>query len=125
MKNNEIIINQAYLTQLQGVYTGQVDEIDKVYGKVVQYGNLPDSTVDMTKPFVLRLGGAKFAEAVDMVGRLDTTRSGLAARFSSARAQLYALEYGIKFLLAEADTAEELNALSSTDFEGFIPKSGL
>ena len=54
MYNDPIVINQDYLQTLQTKYAGQVDDIDKFYGKVYPYGSLPDSHVDITKPFKFR-----------------------------------------------------------------------
>jgi len=124
MKNDPIVINQDYLQKLQTKYTGQVDDIDKMYGKVYAYGTLPGTHVDFTRPFTLSLGGANFTEAQDMAGALDGTRSGLAGRFKSARGEIYTLEYGIKFLLADSDATEQLSTLSSEQFEYFMPKAG-
>lgn len=123
MQNDPIVINESYLHTLQTTYAGQVDDIDSMYGKVYAYGALPESHVDITKPFTLRLGGANFTEAQDLVGRIDAVRSGLAARFKSGRGELYTLEYGIKFLLADSDATEQLSTLSSEQFEYFMPTS--
>ncbi|MGW1062322.1 hypothetical protein [Micromonospora rubida] len=122
MKNNPIVINEEYLRTLQTAYATQVDSIDAVYGKVYAYGNLPGSNVDMTKPLPMRLGGAAFTEAVEAVAALDGVRSGLAGRFASARGELHALEYGVKFLLADSDAVEQLTTLSSEQFEYFMPR---
>lgn len=124
MKNDPIVINQDYLRGLQTKYTDQVDRIDLMYGKVYAFGTLPGSHVDFTKPFKLSLGGANFVEAQDMAGALDGTRSGLAGRFKSARGEIYTLEYGIKFLLADSDATEQLSTLSAEQFEYFMPKAG-
>lgn len=123
MYNDPIVINQDYLQTLQTKYAGQVDDIDKFYGKVYPYGSLPDSHVDITQPFKLNLGGANFVEAQDMAGVLDGTRSGVATRFKNARGEIYNLEYGIKFLLADSDATEQLSTLSADQFEYFMPKT--
>ncbi|WP_432990137.1 hypothetical protein [Dactylosporangium sp. CA-233914] len=123
MKNDPIVINQAYLQGLQTKYTNQVNDIDGMYGKVFPYGSQPGAHMDITKPFTLRLGGANFVEAQDDVAVLDQTRSGLASRLKSARGELYTLEYGIKFLLADSDATEHLSTLSADQFEYFMPKT--
>lgn len=122
MKN--IVINESYLRKLHGIYTKQVDEIDLMYGKVYPYGSLPDSTVDITKPFKLRLGGKGFTEAEDLVGAIDVVRAGMAARFKGARSEINNLELGIKFLLADSDAIEQASTLSAEQFEYFMPKTG-
>jgi hypothetical protein len=123
MKNDKIIINEAYLEGLQRKYGADVDEIESFYGKVYPYGGLPGTNVDITKPFLLRLGGATFTEAQDVVGVLDATRSGVATRFNSTRGELYTLENGIKFLLADSEATENLSTLSADQFEYFMPKA--
>ena len=123
MQNDPIVINQDYLQKQETQYAGQVDDIDRLYGKVYPYGSLPASSVDFTKPFGFTIGGANFAEAQDMLGVVDTTRSGLADRFKSARGDIYTLEYGIKFLLADSNAVEDLNTLNSEQFEYFMPTS--
>ena len=123
MKNDPIVINQSFLQGLQTRYTSLVDEIDSLYGKVYPYGALPGSHVDVTKPFVLKLGGANFTEAQDAAAVVDATRSGTTARLKSARGEIYTLEYGIKFLLADADATEQLSTLSAEQFEYFMPKT--
>jgi hypothetical protein len=123
VSNNQVVINQDYLRQLQTEYTGDVDEIDQFNGKVYKHGTLPDTNVDITRPFVMRMGGAGFAEAIDMVGMIDGTRSGVAARFKSARGEIYTLEYGIKFLLADSDAVEQLSTLTAQQFEYFMPQT--
>jgi hypothetical protein len=119
-----IVINESYLRKLQAVYADLVDDIDRIYGKVYPYGALPEAKVDFTKPFTLRLGGAGFSEAVELVERIDTTRSGLAARFKSEQGELNTLEFGIKFLLADSEATEELTTLSAEEFEYFMPQPG-
>jgi hypothetical protein len=119
--NDPIVINQTYLQSLQKKYTDEVDDIDGMYGKVYAYGSLPGSHVDVTKPFKVNLGGANFSEATDMTGALDATRSGLAGRFKSARGQLYTMEYGIKFLLADSDATEQLGTLTADQWNYFMP----
>ncbi|NBE80120.1 hypothetical protein [Micromonospora rubida] len=123
MKNNPIVINEEYLKKLQKTYSDQVDSIDELYGKVFKYGNLPESNVDLTKPFVMRLGGANFSEAVDVVASIDGVRSGVAGRIKSARGEIYTLEHGVKFLLADSEATEQLSTLSAEQFEYFMPKS--
>ncbi|MER5337465.1 hypothetical protein ACIBTZ_32350 [Micromonospora sp. NPDC049460] len=122
MKN--IVINESYLRKLHGIYTKQVDEIDLMYGKVYPYGSLPDSTVDITKPLKLRLGGKGFTEAEDLTGAIDVVRGGMAARFKGARSEINNLELGIKFLLADSDAIEQASTLSAEQFEYFMPKTG-
>ncbi|GAB2922088.1 hypothetical protein GCM10027280_06640 [Micromonospora polyrhachis] len=117
-----IVINESYLRKLQAIYTDLVDDIDRIYGKIYPYGHLPESRVDFTKPFTLRLGGAGFSEAVELVERIDTTRSGLAARFKSGRGELSTLEHGIRFLLADSEATEQVSTLSAEQFEHFMPK---
>jgi len=119
--NDPIVINEIYLQQLQKKYADDVDGIDGMYGKVYSYGTLPASDVDITKPFKVNLGGANFSEATDMTGALESTRSGLTARFKSARDQLKTLEYGIKFLLADSDATEQLGTLSADQWNYFMP----
>lgn len=123
MKNDPIVINEAYLHTLQTTYAGQVDDIDGMYGKVYAFGSLPESHVDMTQPLTLRLGGSGFTEAQELGKRIDGVRSGVAARFKSGRGELYTLEYGIKFLLADSDATEQLSTLSSEQWEYFMPTS--
>ncbi|MGC4807650.1 hypothetical protein [Micromonospora sp. DT233] len=123
MKNESIVIREDFLKNLQVTYAGQVDSIDKVYGKFYKYGNLVESEVDMTKPFKVRLGGANFSEAVEAVTSLNTVQAGLAARFKSARDEIYILENGVLFLISDAEAVEELNTLSAEQFEYFMPKS--
>ncbi|MEH1016723.1 hypothetical protein V6U90_26940 [Micromonospora sp. CPCC 206060] len=122
MKN--IVINESYLRKLQGTYAEQVDEIDLMYGKDYPYGSLPDSTVDFTKPFKLRLGGKGFTEVEALTERIETVRVGLATRFKSARGEINTLEHGIKFLLADSDAVEQASTLSAEQFEYFMPTSG-
>ncbi|SCL29340.1 hypothetical protein GA0074692_2708 [Micromonospora pallida] len=122
MKN--IVINESYLRKLHGTYTKQVDEIDLMYGKNYPYGSLPDSTVDITKQFKLRLGGKGFTEAEDLTGAIDVVRAGLANRLKGARTELNNLEHGIKFLLADSDAVEQTSTLSAEQFEYFMPKAG-
>lgn len=123
MQNDPIVINETYLQHLQTTYTDQVDDIDRLYGKVYPYGALPESSVDITKPFTMKLGGANFNEAIDLVTAIDGVRSGVAGRFKSGRGEIYTLEFGIKFLLADADATEQLNTLSAEQFEYFMPTS--
>ncbi|WP_432842794.1 hypothetical protein [Dactylosporangium sp. CA-092794] len=123
MKNDPIIINEAYLQGLQTKYTNQVNDIDGMYGKVFAYGSLPGAHMDIKQPFTIRLGGANFVEAQDDVNILDQTRSGLAERLKSARGELYTLEYGIKFLLADSEATEQLSTLSAEQFEYFMPRT--
>lgn len=123
MQNDPIVINQTYLQGLQTRYASLVDDIDRLYGKVYPYGALPGSHVDITKPFIFKLGGANFTEAQDVAGVVDATRAGVVARFKAARAEIYTLEYGIKFLLADSDAVEQLSTLSAEQFEYFMPKT--
>src|SRR5262245_4147951 len=111
MANEPIVINAEFLRRLVTKYTGDVDEIDRMHGKIYEYGTLPGSKVDITRPFALRLGGRGFDEAVDMTRRLDAVRSGLAERFKNARRELYNLEHGIKFLLDDSEAVEQLSTL--------------
>jgi len=124
MENDPIVINESYLQAQETQYAGQVDDIDKLSGKVFPYGNLTASHVDFTKPFGVALGGANFTEAQDMLTAVDGVRSGLADRFKSGRGELYTLEYGIKFLLADSNAVEDLSTLNSEQFEYFMPTVG-
>jgi hypothetical protein len=124
MGNDPIVINESYLQAQETQYAGQVDDIDKLTGKVFAYGNLPGSHVDFTKAFGFTLGGANFTEAQDVLTAADGVRSGLADRFKSARGDLYTLEYGIKFLLADSNAVEDMSTLDSEQFEYFMPTAG-
>jgi hypothetical protein len=119
-----IVLNEEYLRQLQATYTELVDDIDRMYGKVYPFGSLPESIVDFTQEFRLRVGGEGFTEAVELVPRINAVRAGLAERFKSVRGELNTLEWGIKFLLQDAEDTEHLNTLSAADFDRYMNTSG-
>lgn len=123
MSNEPIVINEEFLTRLQSRYAGHVDTFDRLLGKVYPYGPLPASNVDISRPFVLKLGGANFTEAQDVAGVLDGSRAGVVTRCTKSRDEIYTLEHGIKFLLADSDATEQLNTLSADQFEYFMPKT--
>jgi hypothetical protein len=122
--NDPIVINEAYLQQLQLTYAFNVAELDALDGKVFKYGTLPDANVDYTKPFRLSVGGANFSEAIDMTGTLETTRSGLGARLKSAHDHLRTMQYGIQFLLADSTATEQLSTLTADQWNYFMNPTG-
>jgi hypothetical protein len=124
MPANHIVITEAYLRRLQKEYAAGVDAIDKFLGKIHPHGKLPGSTVDITQPFQLRLGGKDFTEGVELTRVIDVTRAGLAERFKKARAELFSLEHAIKFLLNDSTATEQMGTLTAQQFEYFVPKSG-
>lgn len=123
MPSNQIVVNEEYLRRLQTEYAAYVDDIDKFHGKIFSHGSLPESKMDITQPFTLRLGGKGFAEAADMGAALDRVRTGLAERIRGARDELDAMEHGIKFLLADSNATEQMGTLTAEQFDYFMPGS--
>jgi hypothetical protein len=119
---NQIIISEEFLRGLQKEYTGHVDLIDKIIGKVVAYGTQPDSRFDVTQPIPLRLGGKGFDEAIAVNAKIELIRQGLVDRFKTTRTEIHHLDYGIRFLLADSDAVEQVTTLTSQQFEYFMPK---
>ena len=120
---SDIVINEEFLRTRQKRYAEHVDTFDRLLGKVYVYGALPASHVDIKKPFILKLGGANFTEAQDVAGVVDGTRSGVVDRMTKSRGEIYVLEHGIKFLLADSTATEQLNTLDAQQFEYFMPKN--
>ena len=121
MKNDPIIINEQNLNTLEAKYESTVAAIDKVNAKVYKWGTTPESQVNLSAPLPLRVGGGHFDQGLALSAAVEKVRGALVERLTGARRDTQALQYAVKWLLADSHATEHLATLSGADFEHFIP----
>ncbi|WP_426565444.1 hypothetical protein ACPPVT_03330 [Angustibacter sp. McL0619] len=122
MPEQQITIDEHRLDELKSEYTAhQADatRAGKLYPWPTDAGGAVSGDLSVVLP--LRLGADAFPEGVSLKSSADAVRLALAARVAAFADAAYQLEWGLTFLLRDADATETFNEMTAQQFASYIP----
>jgi hypothetical protein len=116
-----IKIDEPTLKRLETKYGNMIGDMDTRLANYQWDGGEPNSTLTLSDPFPMRLGGADFTQAEGLANALDKVRQNLVNRFDTVYENGSDLYWGLQFLLADSNATENLATMTAQQFDGYIP----
>lgn len=116
-----IKIDEPTLKRLVTKYGNMIGDMDTRLANYQWDRGEPKSTLILSDPFALHLGGADFTQAGNLANALDVVRKNLVNRFDTVYSNAADLYWGLQFLLADSNATEHLASMTAQQFDQYLP----